>query len=78
MQSHIYAWVNVIDMALVTMETTVVGHHTPSSQKHNEKRLFWPKYAVLIPNVTQFVQNAYIITNKAQKFQILHDWQNYV
>ena len=51
---------------------------TPLSQKHKDKMLFWPKYAVLIPNVTQFVQKAYIITNKAQKFQILGDWQNYV
>ena len=25
-----------------------------------------------------FVQKAYIITTKAQKFQILDDWQNYV
>ena len=27
------------------------------------KRLFWPKYAVLIPNISQFVQKTYIITN---------------
>ena len=51
---------------------------TPSSQKQKDKRLFWPKYADLIPNVTQFVHKAYIITNKAQKFQILDDWQYYV
>ena len=60
-------------MALVAMETTAVRHY-PSSQKHKGKRLFWPKYAVLVPNVTQFMQNAYFITNKAQKFQILDDW----
>ena len=60
------------------MEKTCRFAITPSSQNHKDKRIFWPKFAILIPNVTQFVQKAYIITSKAQKFQILDDWQNYV
>ena len=36
---------------------------TPTSQKkHKNTGYFDKKYAVLIPNVTQFVQKAYIIT----------------
>ena len=69
-----YQSVNVINMTLVAMETAAVRHY-PIITKHKDKRLFWPKYAVLIPNVTQFVQKAYIITNKEQKLQILDDWQ---
>ena len=65
-------------MALVAMETTAVRHYPIITKKPKDKRLFWPKYAVLIPIITQFVQKAYIITNKAQKFQVLDDWQNYV
>ena len=54
-----YQRVNVNNMALVTIEMTAVRHYPIIT------------IAVLIPNVTQFVQKAYIITNKAQKFQIL-------
>ena len=42
------------------------------------KGYFDQNNAVLIPNVIQFMQKAYIITNKAQKFQILDDLQNFV
>ena len=41
------------------------------------KRLFWPKYAVLIPNISQFVQKTYhykYIKHRNFKLHVLQDW----
>ena len=59
------------------METATVRHY-PTFTKHRNKGYFDQNDAVLIPNVSQFVQKAYIIANKVQKFHLLADWQNYV
>ena len=53
------------------------GNDSRSPLPHHHKNIRIKGYFDLIPNITQFVQNAYIITSKAQKFQILHDCQNY-
>ena len=70
--------VNVINLALVAMETAAVRHYPTSSQKHRNKGYFDQNNAVLIPNVTQCVQKTYFIANKVRKFQLIDDWQNYV
>ena len=65
----------------VLMLSTRISCHGNSSRsplpndhkKHRNKGYFDQNNAVLIQNVTQFVQKAYIITNKAQKCQILDD-----
>ena len=45
----------------------------PRPQKHGNKGYFDQKYVLIIPNVTQIVQKAYIITNEVQKFKLLGD-----
>ena len=59
------------------METAAVRHY-PTSPKHRNKGYFDQNNTVLIPNVTKFVQKTYFIANKARKFQLIDDWQNYV
>ena len=39
--------------------------------KHRNKGYFDQKYVILIPNVAQFVQKAFIDTNKVQNRQLL-------
>ena len=58
----------------------LIYNFTSSSQKHKDKRLFWPNFCCFYPKCHSVCAKGlgYIITNKAQKFQILDDWQNYV
>ena len=44
-------------------------------KKHRNKGYFDQKYVILIPNVTQFVQKAFIDTNKVQNRQLLDGWK---
>ena len=69
--------VNVINSALVAMETAAVRHY-PTVRKHRNKGYFDQNNTVLIPNVTQFVQKTYFTANKVRKIQLIDDWQNYV
>ena len=61
---------------LIAMETAAVRHLYPTvNLKHRNKGYFDQNVCCFffISNVSQFIQKAYIIINKVQKFQLLAD-----
>ena len=68
-----FKMVNVINLALVAMAMAAVHHYPTITKTYRNKGYFDQNNTVLIKHVTQFVQEAYIIGNKVQKFQFLGD-----